>query len=117
MLWPFIKLRALLFRFLTREPELSFEDEDFAVEQDSTMPKFYHDDELWADVHPVPQDEGGLHPLAAIAYSEEYSEAMGYLRAVMAKNEFSDRVLNLTEHVISMNAAHYTCLVRGHVLS
>ncbi|KAH6844350.1 hypothetical protein B0T12DRAFT_360615 [Alternaria alternata] len=72
------------------------------------MPKYYHDDEAWADIVPLPQDDGGLHPLAAIAYSEEYSEAMGYLRAVMAKNEFSERVLGLTEHIISMNPAHYT---------
>ena len=72
------------------------------------MPKYYHDDEAWADIDPLPQDDGGLHPLAAIAYSEEYSEAMGYLRAVMAKNEFSERVLGLTEHIISMNPAHYT---------
>jgi protein farnesyltransferase/geranylgeranyltransferase type-1 subunit alpha len=33
---------------------------------------------------------------------------MGYLRAVMAANEHSPRVLALTEHIISMNAAHYT---------
>jgi protein farnesyltransferase/geranylgeranyltransferase type-1 subunit alpha len=72
------------------------------------MPKFYDDDEGWADIEPLPQDDGGLHPLAAIAYTEEYSQAMGYLRAVMAKNEFSDRVLALTEHIISMNPAHYT---------
>jgi protein farnesyltransferase/geranylgeranyltransferase type-1 subunit alpha len=72
------------------------------------MPKFYDDDEAWADIEPLPQDDGGLHPLAAIAYSEEYSQAMGYLRAVMARNEFSERVMALTEHIISMNPAHYT---------
>jgi protein farnesyltransferase/geranylgeranyltransferase type-1 subunit alpha len=72
------------------------------------MPRFYDDDEAWADIEPLPQDDGGLHPLAAIAYSEEYSQAMGYLRAVMAKNEFSERVMALTEHIISMNPAHYT---------
>jgi protein farnesyltransferase/geranylgeranyltransferase type-1 subunit alpha len=72
------------------------------------MPKYYDDDEVWADIEPLPQDDGGLHPLAAIAYTEEYSQAMGYLRAVMAKNEFSKRVLALTEHIISMNPAHYT---------
>lgn len=72
------------------------------------MPKYYHDDPAWSDIDPLPQDDGTLHPLAAIAYTEEYSEAMGYLRAVMAKNEFSERVLGLTEHIISMNPAHYT---------
>ncbi len=101
LLSPFKLLRALLFKFFAKEPDL-------AGEENSTMPKYYHDDEKWADVVPLPQDDGGLHPLAAIAYSDEYSEAMSYLRAVMAKNEFSKRVLELTEHIISMNAAHYT---------
>jgi protein farnesyltransferase/geranylgeranyltransferase type-1 subunit alpha len=49
-----------------------------------------------------------MHPLAAIAYTEEYSSAMGYLRALMAANEFSERGLALTEHIINMNPAHYT---------
>jgi protein farnesyltransferase/geranylgeranyltransferase type-1 subunit alpha len=76
--------------------------------KEESMPKYYDEEEAWADIEPLPQDDGGLHPLAAIAYSEEYSQAMGYLRAVMAKNEFSERVLALTEHIISMNPAHYT---------
>lgn len=33
---------------------------------------------------------------------------MGYLRAIMAAKEHSPRVLDLTEHIISLNAAHYT---------
>jgi len=70
-------------------------------------PIFYHDDPAWSDIEPLPQDDTG-HPLAAIAYTEEYSEGMSYLRAVMAKNEYSQRVLSLTEHVIRMNPAHYT---------
>jgi protein farnesyltransferase/geranylgeranyltransferase type-1 subunit alpha len=77
-------------------------------EEEESMPKYYDEDEAWADVEPLPQDDGGLHPLAAIAYTEEYSQAMGYLRAVMVKNEFSERALALTEHIISMNPAHYT---------
>lgn len=71
-------------------------------------PRFYHDDPEWADIEPLPQDDGGPHPLASIAYSDEYSEAMSYLRAVMAKSEFSQRVMGLTEHIIGMNPAHYT---------
>ncbi|KAL5372483.1 hypothetical protein DPSP01_013468 [Paraphaeosphaeria sporulosa] len=69
---------------------------------------YYHDDPAWGDVQPLAQDDGALHPLASIAYTDEYSEAMGYLRAVMAANEYSERVLALTEHIISMNPAHYT---------
>ena len=68
----------------------------------------YFDSEEWEDVIPIPQDDGGPNPLAAIAYTDEYSEAMSYFRAVMAKDEKSDRVLGLTEHIIKMNPAHYT---------
>ena len=33
---------------------------------------------------------------------------MAYLRAVMAAKEYSPRCLRLTDHIISMNPAHYT---------
>ncbi|KAI9789781.1 MAG: CAAX geranylgeranyltransferase alpha subunit [Peltula sp. TS41687] len=68
----------------------------------------YSTDPAWEDVVPIPQDEGGPNPLAAITYTEEYSEAMAYFRAVTADNEFSERVLSLTEHLIGLNPAHYT---------
>ncbi|KAI9816993.1 MAG: hypothetical protein M1826_001688 [Phylliscum demangeonii] len=68
----------------------------------------YRDNPVWTDIVPVPQDEGGPNPLAAIAYSDEYAEAMAYFRAVMAADEFSERVLDLTEHIIDLNPAHYT---------
>ena len=68
----------------------------------------YSDSSDWEDVVPIPQDDGGPNPLAAIAYTEEYSEAMSYLRAVMAEDEKSDRALRLTEDIIRMNPAHYT---------
>lgn len=80
------------------------------------MPK-YADNPAWADITPLPTDDGGPNPLAAIAYSEEYSETMSYLRAVMAINETSERVLDLTEDLIDMNPAHYTVwLYRAQVL-
>jgi protein farnesyltransferase/geranylgeranyltransferase type-1 subunit alpha len=74
----------------------------------------------WADIQPIPLDEGGNSnedgvdeedaplPLAKIAYPPDYLEATSYLRAVMAANEMSQRALKLTEDVISMNPAHYT---------
>ena len=65
----------------------------------------------WADIQPIPLDDGGSEdtvPLAVIAYKPEYLEATSYLRAVMAVNEMSERVLQLTEDVIMMNPAHYT---------
>ena len=68
----------------------------------------YSDSDEWADIVPIAQDDGGPNPLAAIAYSDEYSEAMSYLRGVMAKEEKSTRVLALTEDIIRMNPAHYT---------
>lgn len=71
------------------------------------MPK-YSSDPAWSDIEPLPQDDGGPNPLAAIAYTDGYAEAMAYLRAVMAKNEMSDRALALTDDIIEMNPAHYT---------
>ena len=71
------------------------------------MPK-YAEDPRWADIEPLQQDGGGPYPLAAIAYSEEYSEAMAYLRAVMARGDLDERILELTEDIIWMNPAHYT---------
>ena len=73
----------------------------------------YSDSEDWKDIVPIPQNDGGPNPLAAIAYTEEYSEAMSYLRAVMSIDEKSDRVLGLTEHIIQMNPAHYTVWLAG----
>ena len=84
----------------------------------------YSTDPVWADVTPIPLDDGsnyypaeeqdasgdtnGTMPLATISYSEEYMEAMSYLRAVMAANEMSDRALELTKDIIRINPAHYT---------
>ncbi|KAF7194786.1 Protein farnesyltransferase/geranylgeranyltransferase type-1 subunit alpha [Pseudocercospora fuligena] len=71
----------------------------------------------WADITPLPTNEGGPNPLAAIAYSDEYAETMSYLRACMAADEASPRVLDLTEDLIDMNPAHYTVwLYRAKVL-
>ncbi|TVY18433.1 Protein farnesyltransferase/geranylgeranyltransferase type-1 subunit alpha [Lachnellula arida] len=67
----------------------------------------YEGNPEWDDVVPIPQDDGE-GALAQIAYTDEYAEAMGYLRAVMAAKEHSPRVLTLTEHIISINPAHYT---------
>ena len=68
----------------------------------------YSESPEWADIEPLPQNDGPGQPLAAIAYPEDYSEAMSYLRAIIAKQETSERVLALTEDIIGMNAAHYT---------
>ncbi|KPM38806.1 hypothetical protein AK830_g7736 [Neonectria ditissima] len=71
----------------------------------------------WDDVLPIPQDEPE-GALSQIAYPDDYAEAVSYLRAVMAANECSPRCLRLTEHVISMNPAHYTVwLYRFKIIS
>ncbi|KAI9845135.1 MAG: CAAX geranylgeranyltransferase alpha subunit, partial [Thelocarpon superellum] len=80
-------------------------------------PSSYGDDPAWEDVVALPQDDGGPNPLAAIAYTDEYREAMAYLRAIMAQSEFSPRALTLTKHIISLNPAHYTVwLYRAKIL-
>jgi protein farnesyltransferase/geranylgeranyltransferase type-1 subunit alpha len=76
--------------------------------------RFYSTSPHWSDVTPIPQithepnvaDPGPA--LATIAYSERYTEAMEYLRGVMATGVGGERVLSLTEDVILMNPAHYT---------
>ncbi|KAI1259367.1 hypothetical protein F5Y18DRAFT_420757 [Xylariaceae sp. FL1019] len=67
----------------------------------------YVNDPAWDDVVPVPQEEPE-GALAAIAYPDDYAEAMAYLRAVMANKEKSQRCLSLTEDIIELNPAHYT---------
>jgi hypothetical protein len=83
----------------------------------------YGSNAAFQDVVPIPQDDGP-HPLAQIAYSEHYAEAMSYLRALtLGEGEMSERALQLTGDIIAMNPAHYTvwysrpqrlCLIEGH---
>ncbi|KAI9729051.1 MAG: CAAX geranylgeranyltransferase alpha subunit [Chrysothrix sp. TS-e1954] len=68
----------------------------------------YSNDPQWEDVVPISQEDSGPNALAVIAYTEEYSEASSYMRAIMAANEHSERVLSLTQHLISINPGHYT---------
>ncbi|KAJ1726536.1 CAAX geranylgeranyltransferase alpha subunit [Coemansia biformis] len=63
--------------------------------------------EEWADVTPLPQDDGE-NPVCPIAYTDEYRETMDYLRAVMARGEVSQRALALTTRAIETNPGHYT---------
>ncbi|EPS37100.1 hypothetical protein H072_9299 [Dactylellina haptotyla CBS 200.50] len=79
----------------------------YSSEEEEEEELDYTNDPVWADVTPLPQDDGH-NPLAQIAYSPEYTIAMSYLRAIMAANDHSPRVLNLTSDIIGMNAAHYT---------
>jgi protein farnesyltransferase/geranylgeranyltransferase type-1 subunit alpha len=68
----------------------------------------YSDNPAWVDVVPLPQEDLVPTPLANINYPDDYAEATSYLRAIMAANEMSPRVLDLTADIINMSAAHYT---------
>jgi len=61
---------------------------------------------VFADVEPVDvrDDEG----VAAIAYSEAFRTAFGYWRALLARDERSERALQLTATCLAINPANYT---------
>lgn len=61
----------------------------------------------WSDVTPLPQDDGP-HPVAAIAYREEFRETMDFFRAIYRADERSPRALDLTCRAILMNPGNYT---------
>lgn len=62
----------------------------------------------WRDLTPVPQNESSFTPMAPIMYGDEYKDATNYFRAILQQGEQSERVLELTEHIIRMNPSHYT---------
>ncbi|XP_016476763.1 protein farnesyltransferase/geranylgeranyltransferase type-1 subunit alpha [Nicotiana tabacum] len=61
----------------------------------------------WADVKPVPQDDGPS-PVVPIAYTEDFSETMDYFRAIYVADERSTRALQLTAETIQLNPGNYT---------
>ncbi|KAG6007229.1 hypothetical protein E4U21_006248 [Claviceps maximensis] len=87
----------------TRRKEMSALKRELYGEMTSSLAN----DPEWDDVIPIPHSEPA-DALAKIAYPDDYAEGVSYLRAVMAVQECSPRCLRLTEHIISMNPAHYT---------
>jgi len=67
----------------------------------------YSEREEWKDVTPVLQDDGVNAP-CQIAYTEEFKDVMNYFRAIVSRNEISERALQLTEDAIDQNPANYT---------
>lgn len=63
--------------------------------------------ETFNDIEPIPQDDGP-NPVCVIDYPESFVEVMGFLRAIMKKEERSERALELTAIALRFNPANYT---------
>lgn len=62
---------------------------------------------LFHDVTPIPQNDGP-NPACAIAYTEAFTIAYNYLRAMLKTGETSERSLQLTALCLKLNSSNYT---------
>ncbi|RWS31846.1 protein farnesyltransferase/geranylgeranyltransferase type-1 subunit alpha-like protein [Leptotrombidium deliense] len=67
----------------------------------------YSERSEWSDIKPVPQIEAE-NAIVTIAYSSRFRDVFDYFRAILAKDERSDRAFDLTTDCIALNPSNFT---------
>ncbi|XP_074641472.1 protein farnesyltransferase/geranylgeranyltransferase type-1 subunit alpha-like [Tubulanus polymorphus] len=67
----------------------------------------YKDREDFADLIPIPVDEGP-NPIVRIAYTEHFKDVYDYFRAILKKDERSERAFDVVSQAVKLNPANYT---------
>ena len=73
----------------------------------ASKPASLRDDPVWKDVTPLPEPPNSEH-LVKINATPTFTEIMAYFRAIISRDELSERALDLTLLVIGVNSSNYT---------